>query len=119
MINRAPNNAPEPTPTRLFEFRLGDVRERLQVGRRAFVVYPVFAIVALIGLSDGRQHWSLWLFNVAVLLYPVTYFICLDVALALQQKKRERAALHVSAIPLGHFGFISALAFVEILVGNM
>ena len=102
--------------SRLFDFRLGDVRNRLVAGRRALFVYPLLAIVAFMCLNDDRIHWTAKGVHVATLLYPFVYFVCLDVTIALRNRKHDAAALSVSNIPLWHFAIVSALALISVLI---
>ena len=105
--------------TRLFDFSVGGVRDRLVAGRRVLLVSPLFAVVALISLSDERTPWSARGFHVASLFYPVVYFVCLDLAVALQSRKNERAARNVSIVPLWYFVVVSALALIFLAVDSV
>jgi hypothetical protein len=99
----------------LFDFRLGSMRERLAKGRLAMVVYPVFAIVAVMSLTDGRVYWSAKSFLIACLFYPVVYFACFEAALVARRKGKRVTALTISGVPLWYFGVLAALAVVALI----
>ncbi len=100
---------------KLFDFRLGSMRERLAKGRIAMVVYPIFAIVAAMSLTDGRVYWSAKSFLIAGLFYPVVYFACFEAVIVARKKGRRVTALMISGVPLWYFGVLAALAVVALV----
>ena len=90
----------------LFQVRFGSMRERLRKGALLMLIYPVFAVAAVIGLQGVTSLESSMLriaaqsFLIGCLLYAAVYSVCRDHAIILSRRGKRIAAFKVSGMPL-------------------
>jgi hypothetical protein len=90
----------------------------LVIARRVLFAYPIFAVVALISFVSSEAHWSKVGFLAAGLLYPIVYFVCLDLAIALQGGRKE-AALKISGMPLWYLAIVAAFGMAALIIDEL
>jgi hypothetical protein len=88
------------------------------------IVYPVFAIAAVIGLQGVASFESSLLrlvartFLIGCLLYAVVYSVCRDGAVLLSRRGKRIAAFKLSGMPLWYVGALVIVGIGWLLLGN-
>jgi hypothetical protein len=83
------------------------------------LIYPVFAITAVMALAGGRVEPLMRTFLGTCLFYPLIYLSSWFVAVTLQRHRKRVAAFVVSGVPLQYIGLAAMLALVTLLREGM